>query len=276
LAPFLLAVALALAVVAMAQAISGFPWLHSEQTIGTEAENRAENAASQDRQSDQIAADVSRETENNKSDSTCRPPCQNAPEGDESLWMSLEFWLGLFTFMLVVVGGLQYKQLRRTVDSSEQSNRAYLELGHEKPGIFFVNGQPTVQLKIRNVGQTPCHIEDSVVGFAPCPRPLNGKFPPPEYGAFAHPYPNQGYLVRDGYIFISPNFPEGTEWPWDEINNGTQVLVTCGYVEYTDAFGKVHHAGWGRYYEPGNEKSPAGNLSYIPDKAYNYDRPKGG
>lgn len=190
--------------------------------------------------------------------------------------------LVIFTAILAIYTARLWKSTAGLVTGGERqehhfqsSERAFLELSHTSPGVTFTDGQPTVELKILNVGNTPCHVNDSIIGFGYFSEPKDGRLPRPNYKAFLRPTANQGYLVPNGYMFVSPRFAKDTTWPMDEIGRGELILVVCGYVEYTDVFGKVHHAGWGRYYEPGNENSPTGNLSYIPSKDYNYDRPKG-
>ena len=168
------------------------------------------------------------------------------------------------------------RELRKVAHRQDQhytlSERAYVELSHTKPGLTFTDGRPSFQIKIENKGRRPCRLVDFKMGFAfwrkagPLAVP-----PPPQYDKRVEYIPSKGFLVPGGHIYVGGGLVKGDVDFGAQINAGATLLAYC-YVEYADIFGHIHHAGWGREYEPVNEAKD-NNLGDLSSEDYNYDRP---
>jgi len=181
--------------------------------------------------------------------------------------------LAYFTYLLYEVT----RELRKVAHRQDRhytlTERAYLELSHEHPGLKWSDdGRPGFQLKMTNKGSTPCRLVDFKMGFALWYR--KGSFdllPAPVYDKTSEFNPARGFLLPGGYIYVSCwKVKDNTDFQV-QIGKGATLLAYC-YVEYSDIFGNLHHAGWGREYEPVNE-GKQNNLGYLSSEDYNYDRP---
>jgi len=123
-----------------------------------------------------------------------------------------------------------------------------------------------VTIVVENCGRTPASVIDvrlniSLLAYGdPLPATI-------DYGTH-YPHGAPFLVPGDTFCWNKRTFDLGK---LDALNpvNGTIRLCLFGYVEYLDAFGKSHRAGYAREYLPiqGN------NLVFITEPGYNYDRP---
>ncbi len=167
-------------------------------------------------------------------------------------------------------------QLRKTVKRQDHhytlTERAYVELSHRHPGISWTDGKPGFKIKLKNRGRTPCRLVDFKMGYAFWRKTSPFALPPvPVYDKAVEYVPPKGMLVPGGYIFVTGGIVKSDVDFQAAISADLTLLAYC-YVEYRDIFGNLHHAGWGREYEPVNE-GQENNLGYLSSEDYNYDRP---
>jgi hypothetical protein len=184
--------------------------------------------------------------------------------------------LAYFTYLLYEATRQLRKQAQRQDRHYTLTERGYLELVHQHPGLTWTDGCPGFQIQIINKGSTPCRLVDFKIGFAFWQRRTPTDLPPPpKYDDKAEYIQQKAFLVPGGYIF------SGGRLKQSEINYEAQatagarsgwVLLAYCRVEYSDVFGDHHYAGWGREYEPVNE-GKENNLGYLPSEEYNYDLP---
>ena len=159
--------------------------------------------------------------------------------------------------------------------------RAYVTMSHEKPGIVFprlptedvlYNNEPRpVELRIRvqNHGNTPARVTAMMLVIHPSAQePLEPHFP-----ASARSL-GQAFLVQDDHVVLTHSFAISREHS-QRIHMGQLRLWLFGRVDYIDAFGVRHRAGYTRVYVPsldGDESPDRNNLAFWPDARFNYDR----
>jgi hypothetical protein len=148
--------------------------------------------------------------------------------------------------------------------------RAYIKLAHSKALEHDGQGSFSVMMQARNTGRTPATVTDVVVK----PLLLSNAMSLP-----SNPdYKRSGGEPRGAFLVVNThmNFTETFRMPQPfvaQIEDGRLRLYLLGYVDYIDVFGIRHRAGYARLYEPSVELGK-NNLSFIPERTYNYDRPR--
>lgn len=160
-----------------------------------------------------------------------------------------------------------------------RAERAYVKMSHKPPGVQVDSSTYYVVMQIKNWGDTPARITETLVKFD-----IRQKDdPPPSTPDYKtnHPTPSiQAFLVRDEEIFYAP----GISITIDDvvpIRSEQKTLWIYGYVDYIDIFGVEHRAGYGRYYSPvfdvqgfetDEEFANRNNMFTMEGSGYNYDR----
>lgn len=166
---------------------------------------------------------------------------------DEEKWWEAKFFseihvtdvlLAIFTGFLVVVGGWQGYQLRRTVESlettAERQLRAYISLRVTRgsPPRFDPKTGPWIAFDLRNAGQTPafelahwCH---AAIG----PLNFSGPFPIPPKEEILH----KSTLAPGTKINFIAEGPEPQSGHFDAFIRGELAAFVWGEITYIDAF----------------------------------------
>lgn len=104
---------------------------------------------------------------------TVQPDADSESAEPVILAMTLhDFLLSAFTLALVVVGALQFFQLRRTNVSAATVERAYVKMSHRPPGLTIeeASGLFWVMIRVKNFGRTPARITDVLLKPALLPN----------------------------------------------------------------------------------------------------------
>lgn len=127
-------------------------------------------------------------------------------------------------------------------ESIMHAERAYVKLGHVKPGLKKIEGESSVvSVKARNMGRTPAQVTDIHIDFALL-----------DYGV---PLPKR-YPFRP---MKRESFPNGILMPNEWLNHAIHVktkealvpgkqLWFFGEVDYIDVFGRRWRGGYARKY----------------------------
>jgi len=131
---------------------------------------------------------------------------------------------------------------RNQSESIMHAERAYVKLGHVKPGLKKIEGESSVvSVKARNMGRTPAQVTDIHIDFALL-----------DYGV---PLPKR-YPFRP---MKRESFPNGILMPSEWLNHAIHVktkealvpgkqLWFFGEVDYIDVFGRRWRGGYARKY----------------------------
>ncbi len=194
-----------------------------------------------------------------------------------------DYTLGLLIFSgaLVCVALLQTLILRRTVSTARASERAYVKMSHERPGVWFGNGSWFVRSKAINYGRTPADVTD--IHVTRLILPIGNDLPPtPPYNrSEGNKYATSAFLVAGDKVFTTFGGVISDQ-ELESIRNGMTRFYVFGYVDYVDRFKTRHRAGYSRMYQPEIDIRPNGqseevfakrtNLVFVPQHGYNYDR----
>lgn len=184
------------------------------------------------------------------------------------------------TFLLFeATRGLQ-KEAQRQERHFKVSERAYVKISHNPPGIRFEGDDYFVTIQIKNHGRTPARVTDFVLTALPIGKdePLP-KDPPYERGEDGKDFV-RAFLVANDEFYIFRRIPGDM----DAIEEERTKLLLFGYVDYIDSFGMRHRGGYGRFYKPkrncralyrsDKDFERRSNLFFISEDTYNYDRPR--
>jgi hypothetical protein len=186
--------------------------------------------------------------------------------------------IAYFNKILVAVAVLQFLalifqawMLRRTVNTSRASERAYVTMSHEAPGVVFeTEGLFYLTIKVKNYGRTPAKVTDTLL--KPVILPPGEKLPPkPNYiRDRKNLESSKAFLVCNDYFIVTEYFDTKEQiLAILAIQEGTAILYLIGYVDYLDAFNKRHRGGYARKYVLSDKIN---NLQLVSDSAYSYDR----
>lgn len=171
---------------------------------------------------------------------------------EESCWYEDKWWetkfvsevhvtdvlLAIFTGLLVVVGGWQGHQLRRTVghmeESAEKQLRAYVMISDGTVTDLRVGNEPKARIIIKNSGQTPAYDlqQWSVMGSGP--YPLNGSLPDRDHHVPLPALP----LAPNGSLEIIRSLGKLiTQHVYDGVVAGEAAIYIVGRISYRDAYG---------------------------------------
>lgn len=209
------------------------------------------------------------------------------------LLSAFTFLLFLVTGSLIVVGALQHAQMKRAVDSSEDTahtiERAYVQMSHvtkegtpniapghtgkpgtpENPGLIVdvSIGICRASIGVKNHGSTPARVTRVFIT-----KRVMGDYLPtipdytPDVGEPSE-QPLEAFLMKDVEIFIGfISAIDPSDIPL--IRERKKQLVLYGFVEYTDQFGRHFRGGYARNWIP---NMPINNLVFTPQPGYNYD-----
>jgi hypothetical protein len=194
-----------------------------------------------------------------------------------------DYTLGLLIFsgILAVVAVAQAIILWRTVTTARASERAYVKMSHERPGVQFASGSWFVTSKTINYGRTPADVTDIHVTRLILPIGDNLPVDPPYNRGQGNRQAPRAFLVTQDRVFTGFGGPL-SDSELSEIRAGFVRLYIFGYVDYVDRFKKRHRAGYARMYQPGIDIRQPGqslesfakrtNLVFVPQRGYNYDR----
>jgi hypothetical protein len=184
--------------------------------------------------------------------------------------------LGVATYGLYKAGREQIAVARDTAEAAKSTaehtrtvERAYLKFSHRPTGLRCARtGECCVEMGIHNRGHTPATVTgvlfEHVITATPH-LPVS-----PSYTA-GKEKPRSAFLVAGMQFGFEEKF-DVTPKEYSEIRRAKLHLFLLGYVDYIDAFGQRHRAGYARVYNP--LSGHPNNLSFIPQPGYNYDRPR--
>jgi hypothetical protein len=172
--------------------------------------------------------------------------------------------LAVFTGVLVLVGGLQWRTLAATLRSNEIIERAYVGLSHEPPGLAVqATAPPTARVSVRvtNHGRTPARCTELSLSLLISSAPL------PAAPPYAPARPIAAVLTAgDEFVVTLPI----TAAELAQIQAGAAAYV-LGYVDYRDQFGRgVYRRRYARRYDANGLGS---NLVFVTEAGYNDERP---
>jgi hypothetical protein len=177
----------------------------------------------------------------------------------------------IFTGLLLVVTGGQLFIGWRTDAHFQRSERAYVKMSHEPPGIVWDaknQGWFAVSVKITNHGRTPAQITDIRLGADVITR-KNKRPAPPDYGAAnLIGGDTQAFLVCADFFYRHGGYSISCAEHADVMAGGSNLFF-YGYVDYIDQFGVRHRAGYGRLFDKSDQSA---NLVFPRRKSLNYDR----
>lgn len=160
-----------------------------------------------------------------------------------------EFFLVLFTGLLVLVGATQIYWVRKTVRSMEDTAvrqlRAYVSLGATGKITNDFNPElPAFQIRIRNTGQTPAYNVKSWRGIGIHELPLVNDLNPIAGGAM-----DTDVVLGAGGDHMLPIRRERSFTPEElkGVEAGTHAIYVFGKVEYLDAFNKPRYTNFCLY-----------------------------
>ena len=202
---------------------------------------------------------------------TSLPPQADIAGGEETTsngWLVVVSGIiAFFTSVLAVSTiGLWY-HTHRIAKHTANSERAYVTMSHEPPGlnVTIKREHAVVTIEIKNYGRTPATVTDLLLQLDRFgeDNPAPDK---PKYRTDA-PRTNVGaFLVADTSIFHTWVLPNPNEGDGNE-------LWLFGYVDYSDAFGQHHRAGYARTYrDSANISGKANNLFFVNKDGWNYDK----
>ena len=213
-------------------------------------------------------------------------------------------WIGIFTFALVIVGGIQARIYASMHKSNKAIERAYVKMSHNRPGLIIddlaVESASTmtggdgisrqdirVNVKVQNAGNTPATVTYRLLQLVFTDNPLPNV---PAYNA------TDGEVVRV-HLVKNESFNVFVNWnveaaSVEAVRSGGMTLYMLGYVDYIDKFGERHRSGYARAYNPSiDARHPVrrvpgrvipepdreayarrNNLPFVTQPGYNYDR----
>lgn len=172
-------------------------------------------------------------------------------------------FIAWFTFSLRDATRQQAKLAERSGDHFTVTERAYVNLSHHPPGIYWENPRiedlfygpekereywVRIDIRVKNFGRTPAHITEVCLAYKFAGE--DEKLPDvPNYseGTIS---PAHAFLVADDeftHMTRKKIAIEDKTAIWD----GNKRLVVCAYVEYYDKFGTHHRGRYARHYEHG-------------------------
>lgn len=178
-------------------------------------------------------------------------------------------WIACFTALTTLIFLGQLFAMRRANQHFRVTERAYVKLSHESPGILWQgnSGKFRVSLRITNFGRTPARVTDVVTNFFLCdPTMKIDELPPSVQHGFSKE--TKAFLVTQDYFFQHIEMSI-TPTEQQQVVNAAQKLIFYGYADYVDQFGVRHRSGYGRQYEP---RITQNNLIFPDEGLFNYDR----
>ena len=181
--------------------------------------------------------------------------------------------LALFTLLLVIVGGWQASQLRRTVQSRITAERPQIHPGPFNTSKLRPSGAlaahpladevppPIIDWTFMNVGKSPGIIREVRGELILAPRlPWRRRF------TYSEVLPAE-LIVRGGQQTDDISFPFNRKLTLQEIDLlgvGTVQFCFFGYVKYTDAFRQLHTKAFAFriYTRPRDRAQPIGGSRY--------------
>jgi hypothetical protein len=168
----------------------------------------------------------------------------------------------------LAIGEETARAARNQSEAILRTERAYVKMSPMKPGIkFHPSGQGfEIALEIKNWGRTPATVTDAVVNelvlsmrevLPEVPRYMRGKIDETI----------RTVLAAGDHVNLLQTFAIPVER--SALASGEKSLVIYGYVDYVDAFGQRHRAGYAGVSEA---SSRGDNLQFVMQPEYNYDR----
>ncbi len=221
-------------------------------------------------------------------------------------YTSAEWWLVYITgFLAIVTGvlaiftsrlwGATERLVTSTDDASRRIERAYISASAISPGISFsdipaaakiytgynVTGALSVQVVIKNSGNTPARIIDNLINI----MILKDGMPIPEKPIYTLDDPHQplmAFIVKEDKIFLSKTTAVSeAQSTFDDIKSGKAKIVVFGYIDYMDIFDQQNRLGFGWIYEPSLDNlyrygpsedfTKRNNLLFLTEGEYSYD-----
>ena len=157
----------------------------------------------------------------------------------------------LFTGAIVVFAYIQVRDARL---SSERQLRAYVFPRAKALTNYAVGETPSLEITIKNYGQTPAYKLAQVSTWGYQDFPLTERLPPLENSD-----EERRPLAPSDHILAWPTFQNPiTSAQIAEIHNGKKALYFLGRIDYVDAFGARRWVTY-CYYSGGN--LPVGNVA---------------
>lgn len=205
---------------------------------------------------------------------------KNKPYYHVAIFFDCEVWVlntnsgagtAVATAFLVWITYLLVRLGREQSSTTRAQLRAYVKASHLHPGIMWTSrgiGGFDVGIRIKNFGQTPAEITDTLFTYEILPT---GHLPPmPNYGP-----PENGSGIR-ALLVVNDEFNRAEAFEMAGATRNTvrgaaapSRLIVFGYVDYIDVFGQRHRSGYARTFDP---SEPENNLLMITERGWNYDR----
>lgn len=163
------------------------------------------------------------------------------------------------------------KAAAETVGAMRRSERAYVTISHEPPGLELTKpvGYASFVIKIENSGRTPATVTDVLLKL--------------EWFGDKNPAPNQPDYQKEGprgevgyFLVAGSNFIHNGSMRMPGGDVADNELWLYGYVDYTDEFGQCHRSGYARTYRAdrnlaGVPPEKINNLVFVDRRDWNYD-----
>ena len=170
--------------------------------------------------------------------------------------------LGLFTYLLYkATSGLWH--YTRTIE------RAYVKMSRSSPpGLLLTNPGARVNMQVKNSGHTPANVAGAVLKLET--RAKDDALPdPPNYEGALALRDSSAFLAADDEYYLEGVAFELSDKERAKARSDEYCTYLYGYVDYSDAFGVRHRAGYARRYV---RERQSNNLVFASGHVYNYDR----
>ncbi len=174
----------------------------------------------------------------------------------------------IFTFFLTVFTALTWWTYQGILTSTKAIERAYVKLSAKGALIGGQENQYSVEIEIKNWGNTPARVTRYLLTYYLRPR---GEDLPdlPDYGNGA-PKVVEAFLVKgESFKVKAWNILNGDVIAKCHGSGATHNLCILSYVDYVDKFKTQHRGGYANWYAPEIEL-----FSPLTKDGYNYDEQK--
>jgi hypothetical protein len=171
----------------------------------------------------------------------------------------------LFTLLLTGFTGLQWWTYRATLKVTKAIERAYVKMSTKGSLRTTQNKQYSVDVVIKNWGNTPARITHYLLTYYL--RPREGKLPDsPDYGNSAAKVVGAFLVKGDSFNVTARDIVNEDDLMKCCRPGATHSLCILGYVDYVDKFGAHHRSRYASWYDPEIE-----TFQFVTKDGYNHD-----
>ena len=186
--------------------------------------------------------------------------------------MTADDWMAIFSGLLLLVTGAQLILGWRTGKHFQRTERAYIKLSHDEPGVVWdadkSSGKFRLSLQVKNFGRTPGQVTDVIANFLVVDKAMKFDELPESVRAAHIKKETSGFLVCNDYFFQHTSLSV-TKDERAAIESGRLRLIIYACVDYIDQFNVRHRGGYGRLHVPALVEN---NLIFPDSGPFNYDR----